>query len=65
VVLPGLGGKFRWTAFRLDRGERVNNKGIDLTFGTVLPAGNHTLRAYLELLKVATIENGRMDCYFA
>jgi len=65
LVTPGLGGRFRWTAFRLNRGERVNNKGIDLTFKTVLPAGNYTLRAYLELLKVATIEGGKMDCYFA
>ena len=65
LPIPGLGGRFRWTALRLNRGERVNNKGLDLTFKSTLPAGNHTLRAYLELLKVATIEGGKMDCYFA
>ena len=65
LVAPGLGGNFRWTAVRLNRGERVNNKGLDLTFKTVLPAGNYTLRAYVELLKVATIERGQFDCYFA
>jgi len=66
LVLNGLGGRFRWTAFRLNRGERVNNKGIDLIYKTTVPGGtNYTLRVWLELLKVATIENGQMSCYFA
>ena len=65
LVTPGLGGNFRWTALRLNRGERVNNKGIDLTYKGTLPAGNYTLRAYVELLKVATIERGSMVVYFA
>jgi hypothetical protein len=65
LVTAGLGGRFRWTAFRLNRGERVNNKGIDLVYKNVVPGGNYTLRVWLELLKVATIEGGKMDCYFA
>jgi len=66
LVSSGLGGNFRWTAFRLNRAERVNNKGIDLVYKNTLPAaGNYTLRVWLELLKVATIEGGKMDCYFA
>jgi len=65
LVVNGLGGRFRWTAFRLNRGERVNNKGIDLVYKNTVPAGNFTLRVWLELLKVATIEGGKMNCYFA
>ena len=65
LVTPGLGGNFRWTALRLNRGERVNNKGLDLSFKSTLPAGKYTLRAYVELLKVATIEGGKMTMYFA
>ena len=66
LVTTGLGGRFRWTAFRLNRGERVNNKGIDLIYKNTVPAGtNYTLRVWLELLKVATIEGGEMTVYFA
>jgi hypothetical protein len=65
LVSAGLGGNFRWTAFRLNRGERVNNKGIDLVYKNTVPAGNYTLRVWVELLKVATIEGGKMNAYFA
>lgn len=62
----GLGGLFRWTAIRPNKGQRVNNKGMDLVYkATGLPADTYTLRVYLELLKVATIENGMFSCYFA
>tara|TARA_R110000772_G_scaffold76724_2_gene165496 strand:+ start:1344 stop:2915 length:1572 start_codon:yes stop_codon:yes gene_type:complete len=62
----GLGQLFRWTAVRPNKNERVNNKGIDLTYkASALAGGDYTLRCYLELLKVATIENGRFNCYFA
>jgi len=62
----GIGGLFRWTAIRPNKGQRVNNKGMDLTYkATGLPADNYTLRVYLEMLKVAKIENGQFSCYFA
>lgn len=62
----GLGGLFRWTAIRPNKGQRVNNKGMDLTYkATGLPADTYTLRVYLEMMKVAKIENGRFSCYFA
>jgi hypothetical protein len=62
----GIGGLFRWTAIRPNKGQRVNNKGMDLTYkATGLPADTYTLRVYLEMLKVAKIENGMFSCYFA
>jgi len=62
----GLGELFRWTAIRPNKGERINNKGMDLTYNTTaLGAGDYTLRVYLELLKFATIENGEFSCAFA
>ena len=62
----GLGGLFRWTAIRPNKGQRVNNKGIDLTYkATGLPADTYTLRVYLEMMKIAKIENGQFSCYFA
>jgi hypothetical protein len=62
----GIGANFCWTALRLNKGERVNNKGLELTYKAPnLGADSYTLRCYLELLKVATIEDGVMNCYFA
>jgi hypothetical protein len=62
----GLGGVMRWTAIKPNKGQRVNNKGMDLVYkATGLPAQTYTLRVYLELVKVATIENGEFSCYFA
>jgi hypothetical protein len=62
----GLGGLFRWTAIRPNKGQRVNNKGMDLVYkATGLGADTYTLRVYLEMAKVAVIENGKFNCYFA
>tara|TARA_R110002072_G_scaffold53625_3_gene141409 strand:- start:204 stop:485 length:282 start_codon:yes stop_codon:yes gene_type:complete len=64
--IDGISELFRWTAIRPNKGERVNNKGMDLVYKTTgLDDDTYTLRAYLELLKVATIEGGRFNCYFA
>lgn len=62
----GIGGLFRWTAIKPNKGQRVNNKGMDLTYkASGLPADTYTLRVYLEMLKIAKIENGMFSCYFA
>jgi len=64
--VSGIGGLFRWTAIRPNKGQRVNNKGMDLVYKSPgLAAETYTLRVYLELLKVATIEDGQFNCYFA
>tara|TARA_R110002012_G_scaffold23402_3_gene79445 strand:- start:250 stop:1713 length:1464 start_codon:yes stop_codon:yes gene_type:complete len=61
----GLAACFNWTAMKPNRGERINNKGIELHYDATLAAATYTLRVYVELQKVATIENGIFDCYFA
>jgi len=62
----GVRGNMNWVALRLNKGERVNNKGLELFYkNPSLAAHTYTLRVYLELLKVATIEDGKMNCYFA
>jgi len=63
----GVEELFRWNSVRPNKGERINNKGIDLHYKipSGLADGTYTLRAYVELLKVATIENGQFNCYFA
>ena len=62
----GLGSNFNWIAIRPNKGQRVNNKGMDLVYkNDTLGAGTFTLRCYLELKKRATIKDGRFSCYFA
>ncbi len=64
--IAGLRGLMRWTAIKPNKGQRVNNKGMDLTYkAPSLAAGDYTLRVYLELVKIATIQDGVFDCYFA
>ena len=61
-----LNESFCYQAFKLKRGERVNNQGIDLLYSSDLGLAldNHTLFVWIALKKIATIQNGHMDCYF-
>ena len=66
ATATGLGSNFNWIAIRPNKGQRVNNKGMDLIYkNDTLGAGNFTLRCYLELRKSAIIKDGRFSCYFA
>ena len=60
-----LEGAFNWTSIRLNREERVNNKGIELTYKNTLAGGNYTLYVWTELRKTAQLVNGQFSCYFA
>ena len=61
----GLQGAFNWTSIRLNRDERVNNKGIELTYKNTLTAGNYTLYVWTELRKTAQLVNGQFQTFFA
>ncbi len=62
----GLGGLFKWAAIKPNKGQRVNSKGMDLIYKNAgLAAQTYTLRVYLEMLKVMTIKDGKVACYFA
>lgn len=70
--LNGLQGKFFWQSWRLNRSERISSRGIELyqKYNNVpaLPTpatDTYTLRCWLEILKYATLEDGKMTCYFA
>jgi len=57
--------RFCYNAFKIDRGERVNNQGITLTYTSdITGAENSTLFVWTALKKIATIKNGFMDSYF-
>ena len=62
-----LASQFYWNACRLNKGERVNSRGIELYYRmNALPAGtNYVLRAYLETIKFATLKNGFVSTFLA
>ena len=62
-----------YQAWRLNRGERIGTKGVELTMncrstdGTLLglPPGIYTQMVYTEQLRYATLKNGQLEVYFA
>ena len=62
----GLTNNFFWQSFKLNRNERINQKGIEL-YQKYLGLGNfnHTIRVWLEVLKVATLRDGKLRSDYA
>jgi hypothetical protein len=57
--------KFFYTAYRLNRGERVNSRGIELYDKRVTMGGAALLRVWLQVVKVAQLEDGMLNISFA
>ena len=54
-----------YTAYRLNKGERVNSRGIEL-YDTRTPLANsRTMRVYLQVVKVASLKDGVFNVAFA
>ena len=58
-----LGMNF-WQGFKLIDGQRLDSKGADLHTQITLTE-NCTNRVWLEVLRYATLKDGRMACYYA
>ena len=54
-----LVGRFCWQAHRLNRNERVNSRGIEYQTTYVTNGGSRTQRVYLEMVRMAVLEDGR------
>jgi len=56
----GILGRFNWLAYRLNRNERVNTRGIEYyyKYEGLGNGGLYTQRSWLELAKITTISNG-------
>lgn len=65
IQKDGLEGHFHFLAVKPEREERINNQGIDIILKGTWPADPLTLCCWISLRKVARIQNGRLDCYFA
>ena len=62
----GLNGKFHYIAYRPNRNERVNSKGIQLQLKySKLSTGTYTHRTWLELVKTATLDRGMFSTDFS
>jgi len=69
----GLVGKFFYQAYKLNRNERINQRGIELyqrydgleNLKTGAGVSTCTLRSYLELVRVATLKDGVMETFLA
>ena len=69
-----LAGKQFWQGFRLNRGERIGTKGIDIHMnargvngsGAGLPNGSYTQFVYLEILRTLTMDKttGQIEVLF-
>ena len=66
-AMSTLAAQSFWNAVRINSGERVNSRGLELYFQlNALPAGQtYTLRAYLETIKLATLKNGMVSTFLA
>jgi len=72
TAAQGLVNQFFYQAYKLNRNERVNQRGVELNVnynglmnlsdGT---SDNYTLRSYVELVKVARLQNGVLESFFA
>jgi len=60
-----LGGNLHYLAVKPEREERINNQGIDIILKGTYPAESLTLMVWISLRKVARLQGGRLDCYFA
>ena len=68
----GLSGKFFHTAYKMPDGDRVNSRGLELhskmqALPPVFQGGavSYMSRCWIECVKVATLQDGVFDCYYA
>jgi len=54
-----LQGRFGWQAHRLNRNERVNSRGIEYQTTYTTNSGARTQRVYLEIVRMATLSEGK------
>tara|TARA_R110001606_G_scaffold140015_1_gene278612 strand:+ start:534 stop:2030 length:1497 start_codon:yes stop_codon:yes gene_type:complete len=57
-ALGDLRQKFFYTAYRLNKGERVNSRGIEIYDTRVTVPGASTMRCWLQVMRVASLRDG-------
>ena len=54
-----------WHCYQLNRGERVNSRGIELYDKRTSMSGSSTLRAWIQVVRMAQLNNGMMEVVYA
>jgi hypothetical protein len=54
-----------WNCYRLNRNERVNSRGIELYDKRTSMDGSSTLRAWLQVVRMAQLNDGKMEVVYA
>ena len=61
----GLQQEFFYTAYRLNQGERVNSRGIEVYDTRTTMAASQTMRAWLQVVRLATLRDGMLEIAYA
>ena len=61
AMRTNLQGRFGWQAHRLNRNERVNSRGIEYHTTYTTNSGGRTQRVYLEIVRMATLSDGKFS----
>lgn len=66
----GLRGQFCYQGHKMNKNERINSRGVELeTQYSQVPAltgsQTYTQRCWIEVLRTATLIDGKMECYYA
>ena len=68
-MVAALGSTGFWQASRLNRGERINSRGLELymsmTQVSATNGGQYVQKCWLETLRVAELRDGYLSCYYA
>tara|TARA_R110000772_G_scaffold60511_1_gene136650 strand:- start:7192 stop:8721 length:1530 start_codon:yes stop_codon:yes gene_type:complete len=54
-----------WSCFRLNRNERVNSRGIEVYDKRTTMSGGSTLRAWIQVVRMAQLKDGKMEVMYA
>ena len=54
-----------WQAFRLNRNERVNSRGIEIYDRRTTMSGGSTLRAWVQVVRQAQLQDGKFEVVYA
>ncbi len=60
-----LRSRGNWHCYRLNRNERVNSRGIELYDQRTTMSGASTLRAWVQVVRMAQLNEGRMEVVYA
>ena len=58
-------GRANWHCYRLNRGERVNSRGIEIYDRRTTMSGSSTLRCWLQVVRMAQLMDGKMEIVYA